>query len=84
MEKQIQEITELLYSYTNKEHIMVSKVILEDYARVLVENGYGKIKRDKKCKLGLDKVKLSNCQECPYFDDCYIEQLEEISDGKDD
>ena len=45
MEKQIQEITELLYSYTKKEHIMASKAILEDYARVIVENGY--IKGDK-------------------------------------
>ena len=83
-ENQIKEITELLYSYTKKEHIMASKVILEEYARVLVENGYGKIKHDKKCKLGLDKVKMSNCQECPYFEECYIEQLEELNDGKDD
>jgi hypothetical protein len=86
MEKQINEITELLYNYTKKEHIMASKVILEEYARVLVENGYGKIKynNDRKCKLGLDKVKMSNCQECPHFEDCYVEQLEEISDGQAD
>ena len=38
----------------------------------------------KKCKFNIEKPKVSNCQECPYFDDCYIEQLEEISDGKDD
>ena len=87
VEKQIQEITELLYNYTKKEHIMASKVILEDYARVIVENGYGKIvksQNDKKCKLGLEKIKITTCQECPYFDECYIEQLERIEDnGKD-
>lgn len=70
MENQIKEITELLYNYTKKEHIMASKVILEEYARVLVENGYGKIAEcKKKCKLGLEKVKMSNCQECPYFEE---------------
>lgn len=36
-----------------------------------------------KCKFNIEKPKVSNCQECPYFDDCYIEQLERIEeDGK--
>ena len=36
------------------------------------------------CKLGIKNIKITTCQECPYFDECYVEQLEEISDGKDD
>jgi hypothetical protein len=36
------------------------------------------------CKLNIEKPKVSNCQECPHFEDCYVEQLEEISDGQAD
>ncbi len=35
-----------------------------------------------KCKFNIEKPKVSVCQECPYFEECYVEQLEEISDGK--
>ena len=57
MEKQqlVNEITELLYNYTKKENIMASKVILEDYATILVDNGYGR--ENQLCEINMQREK---------------------------
>lgn len=42
MKEQIDEMAKVLIDYTNKNHIMASHVILEDYAEALYNAGYRK------------------------------------------
>lgn len=78
----VEKIKEILKDYTKKHNIMASVVILEDYAKELVEKGICSVVRCKNCKhwtnTSLDPITEDHWGECqkPLGDYRYWETAE--------
>lgn len=79
---EIEKIKEILKDYTKKHNIMASVVILEDYAKELVEKGICSLVRCKNCKhwtnTSFDPITEDHWGECrkPLGDYRYCETAE--------
>lgn len=79
MEEHIDEMTKVLVDYTEKNHIMASHAILEDYAEQLYNAGYRK-QKDGKWIVLAEFSDRSICTECPICGEEYTYKKGQIGE----